>query len=553
MKLRRSVLLLSAVLIPSGCARIPAEPVLPPPPAPATETPTDGGDDGEAGAWHLLDFSRDGVVGAAVEEAYRGPLAGGTPRKTILVAVIDSGIDTTHVDLREQLWRNPDEVPGNGLDDDGNGLVDDVRGWNFLGSAEGGMIHHDTYEITRLHARCLAATEDGTRAALAAVPGVRDGCDGIRSDFEDKRAETEAIAGQIRSISEALSRALPVLAQATGRPEPTEEEVRRLRPDRSEVAQAREIFLFLAEQGITPAELEAAREAYDDQLRYGLDPTFRPREDADGFGQPSAPLLTGNTDVAGPDPSHGTHVAGIIAATRGNGIGIDGIAAEVRIMAIRAVPDGDERDADVARAIRYAVEEGAHIINMSFGKGYSPGKGLVDDAVRAAEAAGVLLIHAAGNDGADLDTEASFPSARFLDGGEARLWIEVGASGPEPDALAAPFSNWGKGRVDLFAPGMEIRSTMPGDAYEPQDGTSMAAPVVAGVAALLMSHFPELDAAEIRDILIGSARSFGEREVPRPGGEDRIRFGDLSRSGAVVDARAAVLAAQERMRERAGR
>src|SRR5690606_15207586 len=180
----------------------------------------------------------------------------------------------------------------------------------------------------------------------------------------------------------------------------------------------------------------------------------------------------GNGDVVGPDAGHGTHVAGTIAAERGNGLGIDGIATGVRIMAIRAVPDGDERDKDVANAIRYAVDNGAHIINMSFGKGFSPNKAVVDEAVRYAESKGVLLVHAAGNDGADLESEPSFPNRYFADGDSASLWIEVGASSWQgADQLAAPFSNYGRGRVHVFAPGVDIRSTIPGNGYEENSGT----------------------------------------------------------------------------------
>jgi subtilisin family serine protease len=249
----------------------------------------------------------------------------------------------------------------------------------------------------------------------------------------------------------------------------------------------------------------------------------------------------------GPDASHGTHVAGIIGAVRGNGIGIDGIAADVRLMTLRAVPDGDERDKDVANAIRYAVDNGAHVINMSFGKGFSPRKSLVDDAVRYADERGVLMVHAAGNDGEDLETEASFPTAEYDDGGRAENWIEVGAANWDVESLAAPFSNFGRTRVDVFAPGVAILSSVPGDEFEREDGTSMAAPVVTGVAALLLAYFPNLTAADVRSILLESATPHGDRTVPQPGSGAPVPFGTLSVTGGVVNAYQAVLRALEMM------
>ncbi|MDQ3388910.1 MAG: S8 family serine peptidase, partial [Gemmatimonadota bacterium] len=243
------------------------------------------------------------------------------------------------------------------------------------------------------------------------------------------------------------------------------------------------------------------------------------------------------------------HVAGIAAAMRGNGLGIQGIAPNARIMVIRAVPDGDERDKDIANAIRYAVDNGARVVNMSFGKAYSPDKRLVDDAVRYADSRGVLLVHAAGNDGADLRSERNFPNRAFEGGGEADLWIEVGASAPSLDSLAASFSNYGNGRVDVFAPGVRIFSSVPANAYESNQGTSMAAPVVTGLAALILSYYPEFSAAEVRQVILDSASPHRTRSVVRPGDDGgQVAFGELSTTGGVVNAYAALKLAEERSR-----
>ena len=265
-------------------------------------------------------------------------------------------------------------------------------------------------------------------------------------------------------------------------------------------------------------------------MKYALNPTYDPRAIVgDNYADPTERRY-GNPDVMGQDAKHGTHVAGIIGAVRGNGIGIDGIAPAVRLMMIRAVPDGDERDKDIANAIRYAVDAGANVINMSFGKGYSPYKGVVDDAVKYADAHGVLMVHAAGNDGADLAKKTNFPTPNYLGGGRPQNWIEVGASSWKGgDNLAAPFSNYGKDQVDLFAPGVDIFSSVPGNQYEADSGTSMAAPVVTGVAALLMDYYPALTAAEVKRILIASASRYDQQIVSRPGPDSaKVPFGSLS-------------------------
>jgi subtilisin family serine protease len=278
------------------------------------------------------------------------------------------------------------------------------------------------------------------------------------------------------------------------------------------------------------------KEAVETQLAYNLDPDFDPRPIVGDDPRNLSERAYGNTDVMGPDARHGSHVAGIIGAVRANAVGVDGIAPAVQLMTIRAVPDGDERDKDIANAIRYAADNGAHIINMSFGKGWSPQKGAVDEAVRYAESKGVLLVHAAGNEGEHIGRKPSFPTPFYTTGGKANLWIEVGASSWKGgDKLAAEFSNYDAERVDLFAPGVDIYSTVPGG-YERLSGTSMAAPVVTGVAALLMSYFPELTAADVKRVLLASASRYGSQRVVRPGSEsERVPFSQLSVTGGIVN------------------
>ena len=512
----------------------PSIPPLPMTPAPAPESAPDG--------WQNLDLNQDGVPASSTARALRELLADREPARMVVVAVIDGGVDTAHVDLRDVLWENPGETPGNGRDDDGNGYVDDTRGWNFIGGSDGRSVHQETLEVTRLYALC--------------GQGVRPDpytCEEVTEAFEEGRSENREMSQQIVQIEAAVNAITPVLQQLAGTSDLTAEAVEAIETTDPQVQQMKTIYLQLSAAGITADLLAEAKEDVETREEYGYNTEFDPRGIVGDNPEDGEERSYGNPDVMGPDPSHGTHVAGIIGAAR-NGQGIDGIAAGlVRIMTVRTVPNGDERDKDVANAIRYAVDQGAQIINMSFGKSFSPNKPLVDAAVRYADERGVLMVHAAGNDGQDLELENNYPSRDFEDGGRAAHWISVGASTWKPDSLAGSFSNYGRTKVDLFAPGLDILSTVPGGDWEEQQGTSMAAPVVSGVAALLMAYFPELTAAEVREILLESAVRYGDRVVPLPGEPTApgtpgptARFGDLSVTGGVVNTYEAVRLALER-------
>ncbi|MGH7446668.1 MAG: S8 family peptidase [Longimicrobiales bacterium] len=494
--------------------------------------------------WWLLDVDRDRVYGASVDRAYSEILNAKQPGREVVVAILDSGVDITHEDLEDVLWTNAAEVR-NGRDDDGNGYADDVHGWNFIGGADGSNVDEDTYEITRLFAACEQLS-DGAAATPRPEPVTPGQCEQIRIEFEAERVENEQMLVQIRAMDAGVEQIIALLQQQVGTESLTVERVRSLAPVRNDVRQARQIYLQLAEQNITPQDIKDEVERIENLLVRGLNPEFDPRPIVGDDYANVAERVYGNADVTGPDASHGTGVAGIVAAERGNNIGVDGIAANTRIMVVRTVPNGDERDKDVANAIRYAVDNGAHIINLSFGKAYSPYKSVVDAAVRHAQERGVLIVHAAGNDAKDLATESNFPNRYYTGGDSAALWIEVGASAWQGSGrLASPFSNYGAAQVDVFAPGSDIRSTAPDNKYEAASGTSFAAPVVSGIAAMLMAYYPELTAAEVRRIILESAVPLREVMVVRPGEEDAlVRFGDLSATGGIVNAYRAVQLAE---------
>jgi cell wall-associated protease len=505
--------------------------------------------------WFVKDPEIDKVQGVSADRVYESLLKG-QPSKTVTVAVIDGGVDITHEDLKSVIWTNEDEIAGNGVDDDKNGYIDDVHGWNFIGGKDAN-VGADTYELTREYKRLnekFAAVENGGKVPKKQKAEYEQYLK-IKDKFEKLKAKNERMYENIRSFYMNYANSVDTLKYVLDTDTLTIEKVEAYNPTEPVYIFAKGIITTMVRnvgEDLTLEELRHELEQGYEELRtiveFGYNPDFDSRLIVGDNYSDLYEKGYGNNDVAGPDAQHGTHVAGIIAADRTNDIGIRGIASNVRIMSVRAVPNGDERDKDVANAIIYAVDNGAQVINMSFGKSYSPEKIAVDKAVKYAEQKGVLLVHAAGNDGANNDEKPNFPNRVYLDGKEARNWLEIGASsfGSDEDFVGG-FSNYGKKSVDVFAPGVEIYSTTPGNTYEELQGTSMAAPMVAGVAALLIAYFPDLSMVEVRDILRNSSRKFDGLKVQTPGGKGKENFSDLSISGGLINAYEAVKMAQMMM------
>jgi len=510
--------------------------------------------------WFLLDPETDRVQGISVEKAY-STLLKGRPARKVLVAVIDSGVDIEHEDLKEVIWVNADEIKGNGIDDDKNGYVDDIHGWNFIGG-KNGNVNEDTYEVTREYARLKGKYEkmDSTKvpkkdqAEYAYFKRVKTKYD---ADFKSNKEKYDQYNQTFMMYNQAygtMAYADSLLSARFGGPI-DKKKLETINTNNDTLNYFKQVLTqilssvegditvgeFLVELDSYLSQVQEAVDHYRVAVEYGYNTEFNSRTIVGDNPNNLTEKGYGNNDVEGPDAQHGTHVAGIIAAKRGNGVGIDGIADHVEIMSIRAVPNGDERDKDIANAIIYAADNGAQIINMSFGKSFSPNKDIVDKAVKYAEAKGVLLIHAAGNDGDDLDTKDNFPNKTYKGKGQANNWLEIGASSyGDDDTFVGSFSNYGKKSVDLFAPGVEIYSTVPGSMYETLQGTSMACPATAGVAAMIMAYFPDLKAADVKEILRQSTRKFDNLKVVKPGSDEMVNFDKLSSTGGLINAYEAV-------------
>lgn len=371
----------------------------------------------------------------------------------VIVAVIDSGVDIEHEDLQGKIWVNTKEIPKNGIDDDKNGYIDDVHGWNFLGNANGKNQDGARLEKTRILAK-LREKYEGIDPASITADEEFNLYQQVLSEVEEELANFEQYVDMIKA-----------------------------------------------------GQMDAESKQYiEDQLYINLNVDYDDRsligDNVDDFTDKNY----GNSDVEGPDALHGTHVSGIICALRGNGKGGDGVADNVKIMSLRAVPNGDEQDKDIALAIRYAVDNGAQVINMSFGKAYSPRQEDVFAAFQYADEHGVLCVHAAGNDAKDVDYEPNYPTSLYSFQ-EAPLdhFITIGASTKDKENLVASFSNFGQTRVDVFAPGFEIYNSVPQSEYKNLQGTSMAAPMVTGVAALLKSYFPSLTMSQIKEVMFSTS------------------------------------------------
>jgi len=503
--------------------------------------------------WHLKDKTVDSFAGISLNKAYQ--FLKNKKSTTIIVGIVDSGIDTLHEDLKGVIWTNPKEIPGNGIDDDGNGYVDDIHGWNFLGSKDGSEVEKASSEKARVYhgfkEAFLDKNIDTNSITKIDLYHYKMWLRAVKDIEPSVESATQAKA--MRGISKRLKGWDELIKKETNVDDYSELELEKFEMKSEEGKKAKLGFINLMKA--LPYGSEAKKSFILQELDHEMDRLngeLAEKETApedvhktiikDDYSNFSDKYY-GNSNIMGQGSLHGTHVSGIIGADRTNGVGINGIADNVKIMMVRAVPDGDEYDKDIALAIRYAVDNGAKVINMSFGKSFSPQKQWVDSAFMYAASKDVLLVHSSGNDGKNIDSTESYPSTDFLNGGHATNVITVGASGDVSiiNNYVATFSNYGKQGVDVFAPGSEIYSCLPnGNKYGFLDGTSMASPVVAGIAALLRSYYPTLTAIETKKIIEQSVTPL-DSNVTKPGTDEAVKMSDLCRSGGVVNAYLAVV------------
>lgn len=504
--------------------------------------------------WQLLDYQKDTVYGTSVNRAYYELLKGKKSHQ-VIVAVID-GVDITQEDLQGHIWTNKKEIAGNGIDDDKNGYVDDVHGWNFTGGKDGKMMYAVSSEADREYTRLLPVY--GNIKDSSQAPNKKEYQYFLKAKEEhlqDSTARSPSRLLRIAGFLNQLTLADSILQKAIQKPFIYYQDVESFQAKDSLENAAKNFGLDFYNQAspenktisldsLARVIKEILNEQKDDQLQFDKlknDPNESRKEIVGDNPFDINDKNYGNNIVGDKYADHGTHCSGIIAAVRNNGIGMDGIADNVLIMPVRLggpLRYGDERDKDVALAIRYAVDNGAKIISMSFGKTLSPQKQWVDDAVKYAEKKGVLLVHGAGNDGADCDSTNFYPDADFLySSGRAENIITVGANSIDTGfALPASFSNYGQKNVDVFAPGVDIYSCIAGNKYQFDSGTSMATPVVAGVAALILENYPDLTAIQLKDIIMKSVTSLKGKIVYKPGTKEKVDFSTLCVSGGVVNA-----------------
>jgi subtilisin family serine protease len=503
--------------------------------------------------WSHADLEKDSIPGMSIAKAYE--FIQGKKGVEVIVGIADSGVDVEHEDLKDVAWVNPKEVAGNNKDDDKNGYVDDIHGWNFLGSKDGSIINADQLEITRIVKRGMEKFVDKNASEIPAAD-TAEYEQFLKNKKEyltaaDKKVKEKENLKKTEERLNQISASFAGVKQLLGKDAFTLEDLKDLQPEDAKTAAQISDVSNLLGRGMSEEGLNDYKKNLDNYLKgiesgkhYDLDFNARQSMPDDLYNINDREY--GNNNVIGSKTleSHGTHVAGIVAASRNNNKGVNGVAKNVKILTVRVVPDGDEHDKDVALGIRYAVDNGAKVINMSFGKGHSPNVQWVLDAIKYAAKKDVLLVNAAGNDGKNIDLEKTFPNdAPDLKNEIADNVLTVGAMSVNyNENLPASFSNYGKLNVDVFAPGVDIYATMPADAYAPNSGTSMAAPSAAGVAALVRSYYPQLSASQVKHILMNSGMKINF-EVIKPGSASRenptgemVSFSELSVSGRIVNA-----------------
>lgn len=493
--------------------------------------------------WYNQDMELDRVPGISTERVYKEVLSNKEFKKTIIVAIIDSGVDIHHEDLEGKIWLNRGEIAGNKLDDDNNGYIDDVHGWNFIGNDKGENIQLENFEYTRIYKKynskfaSISSNSEISKEEEKLYVTYRKSKELYEKNLIKYKKEQEGIS----MFEEIFLAAKEIINTETGVNPVTLKDLKSIKTKDKKTSQAISFLIDKYKMGLTEEKISEYKNHTEECIDKHLNLEFNPRDIIGDNPFDINDVKYGNNDVKGPRSDHGTSVAGVIAANRNNGIGINGVTQNVKLMILRTVPQGDEYDKDVALAIKYAADNGADIINMSFGKEMSPNKEFVDEAIRYAASKNILMINSSGNSALDVDEIDMYPTDRLTDGTIVESWVNVGASTKyKTSSIAAEFSNYGAKNVDIFAPGKDIISLEPENLYGMSDGTSLSSPIVTGVAALVWSYYPELSAVQLKEVLLNSSKKFKKGKVLIPDIESEKRakgkFNRLSVSGGIVNA-----------------
>jgi cell wall-associated protease len=509
--------------------------------------------------WYQKDYQLDTIPGISLDKWYNQNQK--KPKsKSIIVAVIDTQIDLKHEDLQGQIWTNPNEIANNGIDDDKNGYIDDINGWSFIGTKNGGYVVWSNYEFVRIVKDWESLFKDKTKSQIDTQDLYK--YNEYQRALKTLEEKDKYYKNWLKSLKHSVA-IYPLVKDTLKHFFPKEDYTYeqldsmykkykindkryRQRRDDNDKDLGALIDYMMGNLEVNEKTLEDIKDKetqldsivnknlnlnYNERLSIGDNPTFLEK----GYGNNK---VSNTIKGVRTFQDHNTMVSGIIAANRNNNIGIKGITENVKIMPLNISPSGDEHDKDIAMAIRYAIDNGAKVINMSFWKEFSLHNEWVSEALKYAEDHNVLLVHIAGNNGYDIDKNLCYPNdINFNTQNEmCRNFINVGSVSSKLDStFVSAFSNYGKQNVDLFAPGEKIHTTGAGNIYKTDSGTSLAAPMVSGTAALIWSYYPKLTAAQVKQIILDSGTAY-DLEVIVPGTKDKkVPFSELSKSGKVLN------------------
>mgnify|MGYP000162688740 FL=1 len=527
--------------------------------------------------WYNCSFDKDGVYGCEVNKAYDF-LKDRKIKKRPIVALIGTGIDVEHEDIKQAIWVNPKEK-ADGKDNDKNGLVDDINGWNFLGGKDGQVMEatmrEGDREFLRLKDKYADYIFDGKnynkvidgKLTKVADPENIEEYNYYRNQVLPESPMAGTYSGwQLTDVLKAYADKFDqMMKERFPGKELTEADFSICYDPKAPRDSLSEVSFMMCAMGFgvyktdkwetvysgikSGAQIEQAKAEYERKVgQFGADG----RKDIIGDNYLDInDNKYGNNVLLTADAAIGTMEAGIIVAKRENGLGGNGIMDQAEIMTLRVAANGEPYLKDIALAIRYAVDHQADIIMLPVQNTLYPEdqKKWISEALEYAESKGVFCVTPAWEGAQDLAVETYYPN-RWMTGKKELTNLMVVCSS-DKNGNPSMNSNYGAKEVDLYAPGMEIYSTYTGDTYQSGTGLGLAAATTVGVAALIKAYYPHLTGTQIRNILLETVTSRKDAEVEKgivvdgKPTQDLFLFGDLCLSGGIINAYQAVVAADK--------